>query len=303
MPSPAKTALIIVGPTASGKTALSLELASQYSTAIISADSRQCYRELNIGVAKPTPEELSQCRHYFIDSHSIHDRVDAVVFEQEALDAAREIFSENDVAIVTGGTGLYVNVFCEGIDEMPAVDPEVKIRVEEVWQNGGVSALQQWLTEFDPRFLLATKEKDNRVRLMRALEVKLSSGRSILDFREGQKKNRDFAIKKIGIDWPREILYQRINNRVEDMMGAGLLEEAKMLYPEKNMKALQTVGYQELFDHFDGKYSLDEAVDKIKQHTRNYAKRQMTWFRKDTSVEWMSWEKAVEYRLQVAGSR
>jgi tRNA dimethylallyltransferase len=286
MPSPAKTALIIVGPTASGKTALSLELASRYSTAIISADSRQCYRELNIGVAKPSQDQLSQCRHYFINSHSIHEKVDAVVFEQVALAAAQEIFSANDVAIVTGGTGLYVKVFCEGIDEMPAVDPEVKSRVQEVWESGGVSALQQWITEIDPGFLLATKEKDNRVRLMRALEMKLSSGRSILDFREGQGKKRDFTIKKIGIEWPREILYERINKRVEDMMEAGLPEEAKKLYPEKSLKALQTVGYQELFDHFDGKYSLDEAVEKIKQHTRNYAKRQLTWFRKDPEIEW-----------------
>lgn len=297
MCSQVKTALVIVGPTASGKTALSLSLASQFSTAIISADSRQCYRELNIGVAKPSPDELRQCRHYFIDTHSIHDRVDAVVFEQEALDAAREIFNVNEVAIVTGGTGLYVKVFCEGIDDMPAVDPEVKSRVEAIWKNGGVSALQQWIAEVDPVFIGATKEKDNRVRLMRALEVKLSSGRSILDFREGQKKKREFTITKIGIDWPREILYQRINKRVEDMMEAGLLEEATRLYSDRDLKALQTVGYQELFDHFEGKYSLDEAVEKIKQHTRNYAKRQLTWFRKDSSVEWMSWEKAVEFRI------
>ncbi len=158
MPYPPKTTLIIVGPTASGKTTLSLSLAAQYSTAIISADSRQCYRELNIGVAKPSPDELRQCRHYFIDSHSIHDRVDAVVFEQEALDAAREIFSANDVAIVTGGTGLYVKVFCEGIDDMPTVDPDVKSRVEEIWRNGGVSALQQRLAEVDPVFITATEE-------------------------------------------------------------------------------------------------------------------------------------------------
>jgi tRNA dimethylallyltransferase len=287
MPSPAKTAVIIVGPTASGKTAMSLELASQYSTAIISADSRQCYRELNIGVAKPSQDDLLQYRHYFIDSHSIHDKVDAAVFEQEALAAAQEIFSANDVAIVTGGTGLYVKVFCEGIDVMPAVDPEVKSRVEEVWRNGGVRALQQWIAEIDPVFISATKEKDNRVRLMRALEVKLSSGRSVLDFQEGHKKKREFSIKKIGIDWPREILYERINRRVDEMMGAGLLEEANSLYPHKHLKALQTVGYQELFDHFDGKYSLEEAVEKIKQHTRNYAKRQLTWFRKDLEIEWV----------------
>jgi len=287
-----KTALVIVGPTASGKTAFSLELAAKYSTSIISADSRQCYRELNIGVAKPSKEELARCRHYFIDSHSIHDPVDAVVFEQEALGAATEIFSTNDIAVVTGGTGLYVKVFCEGIDNMPSIDPEVKERVQDAWRTGGLDTLPQWLAEVDPLFLDRSKEKDNRVRLMRALEVKLSSGISILEFREGAKKKRDFEIRKIGIEWPRDILYARINKRVDDMMEAGLLDEAQALYPYRHLKALQTVGYQELFEHFDGNYSLAEAVEKIRQHTRNYAKRQMTWFRKDKGIEWMSMDKA-----------
>jgi tRNA dimethylallyltransferase len=291
-----KTAIVIVGPTASGKTAFSLELAGKYSTSIISADSRQCYRELNIGVAKPTKEELARCRHYFIDSHSIHEPVDAGVFEQEALSAAAEIFRDHDVTVVTGGTGLYVKVFCEGIDNMPSIDPDVKKRVEDAWQTGGLEALQQWLTEVDPLFLHRTTEKDNRVRLMRALEVKLQSGNSILEYREGAKKKRDFKIRKIAIEWPRDILYARINKRVEDMMEAGLPDEAKTLYPYRHLKALQTVGYQELFDHFDGHYSLAEAVDKIKQHTRNYAKRQMTWFRKDKGIEWMSFEEAIDFR-------
>jgi tRNA dimethylallyltransferase len=301
LPGTDKTAIIIVGPTASGKTALSLQFAAQYSSAIISADSRQCYRELNIGVAKPSPAELSQCKHYFIDSHSIHEQVDTVIFEKEALAAANEIFRDHDVAIVTGGTGLYVKVFCEGIDDMPVVDPAVKMRVEEVWKEGGNIALQQWLTEVDPLFMSSTKEKENRVRLMRALEVKLSSGRSILEYREGQKKKRDFTIRKIGVEWPREILYERINKRVDLMMESGLLEEARSLYPHRHLNALQTVGYQELFDHFDAKLSLDEAVDKIKQHTRNYAKRQLTWFRKDESIEWMSWGKAVKLRIEDRG--
>jgi tRNA dimethylallyltransferase len=227
--------------------------------------------------------------------------VDTVIFEKEALAAANEIFRDHDVAIVTGGTGLYVKVFCEGIDDMPVVDPAVKMRVEEVWKEGGNIALQQWLTEVDPLFMSSTKEKENRVRLMRALEVKLSSGRSILEYREGQKKKRDFTIRKIGVEWPREILYERINKRVDLMMESGLLEEARSLYPHRHLNALQTVGYQELFDHFDAKLSLDEAVDKIKQHTRNYAKRQLTWFRKDESIEWMSWGKAVKLRIEDRG--
>ncbi|HSF44600.1 MAG TPA: tRNA (adenosine(37)-N6)-dimethylallyltransferase MiaA [Chitinophagaceae bacterium] len=282
-----KTAIIIVGPTASGKTAFSLELAAKYYTAIISADSRQCYRELDIGVAKPSRQELARCRHYFINSHSIHEPVDTVVFERESLAAASEIFGTSDIAIVTGGTGLYVKVFCEGIDNMPSIDPDVKIKVENAWQTGGLEALQQWLTELDPLFMESSKEKDNRVRLMRALEVKLSSGKSILEYRAGTKKERDFSIQKIGIEWPRDILYARINKRVEDMIEAGLVDEAKALYPYRQLKALQTVGYQEMFEHFDGHYSLDEAIEKIKQHTRNYAKRQMTWFRKDEEIEWI----------------
>jgi tRNA dimethylallyltransferase len=285
-----KKALLIVGPTASGKTSLSLAAASTCHTQIISADSRQCYREMNIGVAKPSSNELGQVRHYFINSHSIHEAVDAAVFEQTALQAAEEIFGVNDVAVVTGGTGLYVKVFCEGIDHIPAVDPAVKERVEACSREHGVSGLQQWLTEVDPVFMSQSKETANRVRLMRALEVKLSSGSSILDFRARVKKNRPFLIQKFGVQWPRETLYQRINARVDTMMSEGLLQEARSLYPFRHLKALQTVGYQEIFDHLDGKYSLDEAVEKIRQHTRNYAKRQMTWFARDSSIEWFDYE-------------
>ncbi len=287
------SAIIIVGPTASGKTSLSLLAARHFNTAIISADSRQCYREMNIGVAKPSPDELAQCPHYFINSHSIHDKVDTVVFEQEALAAAEKIFSEHSIAVVAGGTGLYVKVFCEGIDDIPPTDPDVKHQVQNAWQEGGMARLQQWLNEVDPVFLGATKEPGNRARYMRALEVKLSSGKSILDFRGGTKKKRPFSIKKIGIRWPREILYQRINERVDKMMLAGLEKEAEGLYPFRHLKALQTVGYQELFDYFENKYSLDEAVEKIKQHTRNFAKRQMTWFTKDPEITWANFDDCI----------
>jgi tRNA dimethylallyltransferase len=287
-PSHRPAAIIFVGPTASGKTSLSLAAASRYQTSIISADSRQCYREMNIGVAKPSAEELSQCPHYFVNNHSIHEKVDAVVFEQEALAAAEKIFRDNDIAIVAGGTGLYVKVFCDGIDDIPATDPDIKQQVQDAFDEGGFQRIQQWLNEVDPAFLSATKESGNRARFMRALEVKLSSGKSILEFREGKKKTRPFGIVKIGISWPREILYQRINQRVEEMMTAGLLKEAASLYPFRHLKALQTVGYQELFEYFDKKYSLDEAVEKIKQHTRNYAKRQLTWYKKDPEINWTS---------------
>lgn len=285
--SPEKTAIVIVGPTASGKTAYSIELAKKLSTSIISADSRQCYRELNIGVAKPSTEELMAVRHYFVNSHSIFDRVDTVVFEEEALRGASETFASSDHVIVTGGTGLYVKVFCEGIDDIPVADAATRMELMQLWKDQGVEGLQRLLSAVDPEFLQQTNEKNNRARLMRALEVKLASGRSILSFREGGRKERSFRIRKIGLNWPRESLYNRINQRVDRMMEAGLLEEARALYPHRHLKALQTVGYQELFDHFSGHYSLDEAVDKIRQHTRNYAKRQLTWFRKDLSVEWV----------------
>ncbi len=292
-------AFIIVGPTASGKTYLSLQAAKHFGTSIISADSRQCYREMNIGVAKPSQQELSQCPHYFINSHSIQDKVDAVVFEQEALHAAEEIFSRHQVAIVAGGTGLYVKVFCEGIDDIPGTDPAIKKQVEREFRQGGMDRLRQWINEVDPDFMIRTTEPGNPARIMRAIEVKLSSGKSILAFHEGKIKTRPFHLKKIGISWPREILYQRINARVEEMMRMGLLDEAASLYPHRHLKALQTVGYQELFDHFDNKYSLDEAVEKIKQHTRNFAKRQLTWFLKDKEIIWASYE-ALENELRIS---
>jgi tRNA dimethylallyltransferase len=288
------TALVIVGPTASGKTSLALQAALKHETAIISADSRQCYLEMNIGVAKPSPAELSLVPHYFINTHSIHEPVDAVVFEQLAIQAAEEIFRVSNFAVVTGGTGLYVKVFCEGIDDIPPVDPSVKEKVAAVFRDQGVSGLQQWIAEIDPEFMKASTETSNRVRLMRALEVKLSSGSSILAFRAGVKKNRPFLIQKYGVQWPREMLYKRINDRVDTMMSAGLVEEASALYPLRHLKALQTVGYQEIFSYLDGLFSLDEAVEKIKQHTRNYAKRQMTWFSKDSTVQWFHYDELLK---------
>jgi tRNA dimethylallyltransferase len=288
------TAWVIVGPTASGKTSLAIQAALKHETAIISADSRQCYREMNIGVAKPTPAELNSVPHYFINTHSIHDPVDAVVFEQLALQAAEEIFRVSNFAVVTGGTGLYVKVFCEGIDDIPAVDPSVKERVAAVFRDQGIPGLQKWLTEVDPIFMQTSTETSNRVRLMRALEVKLSSGNSILAFRAGEKKDRPFLIQKYGVQWPREILYKRINERVDAMISAGLVQEATALYPLRHLKALQTVGYQEIFSYVDGLLSLDEAVEKIKQHTRNYAKRQITWFSRDSSIQWFNYEELLK---------
>jgi tRNA dimethylallyltransferase len=281
------TVIVVTGPTASGKTSLALTLAKKYNTSIVSVDSRQCYRELNIGVAKPTIEELDLVHHYFINSHSIHETVDAVVFEKYALEAIAKIFLKNNVAIVCGGTGLYLNVFCEGIDDIPKTPPELRAEIIASYKNSGIEFLQSALLENDPDFLNSSSEINNPSRLMRALEVKLFTGKSILSFREGVKKQRNFDIIKLGIELPREILYHRINTRVDQMMEEGLLEEVKMLYAYKHLTALQTVGYTELFDFIESKADLNFAIEKIKQHTRNYAKRQITWFKKDIAIQWI----------------
>jgi tRNA dimethylallyltransferase len=285
-----KTCIIILGPTAVGKTALAIQVAQHFQTAIISADSRQCYRELNIGVAKPSPAELSAARHYFINSHSIQDDVNAAMFEQLALGWAGEIFSEKDVAVMVGGTGLYIRAFCEGLDDIPAVPAAIRDTILSGFTEHGLEWLQERVKEEDPHFFEAG-EMQNPQRLMRALEVKRGTGESILSFRLSQPGQRPFNIIKIGLDLPREQLYRQINHRVEQMMEQGLLDEAASLYPFRHLNALQTVGYTELFEHIDGSIPLPQAVDLIAQHTRNYAKRQLTWFRRDRNVHWFESQK------------
>ncbi|MEP7165486.1 MAG: tRNA (adenosine(37)-N6)-dimethylallyltransferase MiaA [Ferruginibacter sp.] len=282
-----KTCIIIAGPTAVGKTSIALAIARHFSTEIISADSRQCFKELNIGVAKPTAAELEGIHHYFINSHSIHDDISAADFERYALNAVEGIFLKNDIAVMVGGTGLYIKAFCEGMDEIPAVDSLIRNSIITDYNNKGIDWLREQIKNNDLDYF-SKGEIENPQRMMRALEVKLSTGKSIISFRSGKKEKRDFNIITIALELPRDILYQRINARVDDMMKAGLLEEARSLIPFKHLNALQTVGYRELFDHFDGKYSLERAVELIKQNSRNYAKRQLTWFKKDPSINWLA---------------
>lgn len=284
---PPKTIIIIVGPTAVGKTALSIQLAQHFKTNIISADSRQCYRELNIGVAKPSQEELHAVKHYFINSHSIHDNINAAMFEQLALQWSNEIFARHDVAVMVGGTGLYIRAFCEGLDDIPAVQPEVRTAILNSFNEHGFPWLQEKIKAADPLFF-ETGETQNPQRMMRALEVVLSTGRSILSFRSAETTPRPFNMVKIGLDIPRPQLYERINKRVDVMMQEGLLKEAKDLFPHRQLNALQTVGYTELFEHLEGKITLQQATELIKQHTRNYAKRQLTWFKRDAEVNWFA---------------
>lgn len=280
-----KTLIVIAGPTAVGKTAVAIALAKKFGTEIISADSRQCYKEMSIGTAKPTPEELSAVKHYFIDEFSVTENISAADYEKLALGYLNEIFSKHDAAVVCGGTGLYIKALCEGLDEMPTVDPAIEQDVNSKFKEDGLDWLQEMLQLEDPIFY-AQAEQQNPARLLRALIFKLSTGKSITEFKTGGRKERDFDIIKIGLELPREVLYERINKRVDIMMQQGLEAEVKTLYPQRDLKNLQTVGYSELFEYFGGNCSLEFAVDKIKQHTRNYAKRQLTWFKKDTEVNW-----------------
>ncbi len=282
-----KTCIVIAGPTAVGKTAYAIALAQYLNTEIISADSRQCFKELNIGVAKPSSEELQMVPHYFINSHSVNAEVNAAVFEEYALSKANEIFARNNFTVMTGGTGLYIKAFCEGIDAVPAVNPAIRNSIIADYELNGLPWLQHEVERNDPEYFLQG-EIQNPQRLMRALEVKLSTGFSITAYQTQQKKQRDFNVIKIGLELPREQLYERINLRVEHMMKAGLEEEARSLWPLRNLNALQTVGYRELFEYFDGAISLERAIELIKQNTRHYAKRQLTWFKKDSNMKWVS---------------
>jgi tRNA dimethylallyltransferase len=269
-----------------GKTSLGIELALHLETEIISADSRQCYKELNIGVAKPSPEQLRAARHHFINSHSIHDEVNAAIFEQYALDAVTKIFTQSDYALMVGGTGLYIKAFTEGMDAIPAIHAAVRERLIRDYEEKGLQWLQDTVQKEDPEFY-AAGEMQNPQRMMRALEVKRFTGESVLSFRSNNKAARDFRIIKLGMHLPRERLYANINSRVDNMMTAGLLEEVTSLQPYQHLNALQTVGYQEIFKFLNQQMPLAQAVEEIKKNTRHYAKRQMTWFSKDKEIIWM----------------
>ena len=284
-----KTVIIITGPTASGKTSLAINVAKHYSTEIISADSRQCYIEMNIGVAKPLTRELNEVQHYFINTHSIHDEVNAAAFAEYSNKIVEELFLSKDVVIIAGGTGLYIRAFIDGLDVIPDVPADLRKEITEQYKEKGIEWLQERVKITDPLFYQMGEIKNPR-RLMRALEVKLATGRSIIDFHKahaGDAASSKYNIKKFAIDISRHELYANINNRVDLMMEVGLLDEVKSMMPYRHLNALQTVGYSELFDYLDGKSTLEYAVEKIKQNTRNYAKRQMTWLRKEKDLTWV----------------
>ncbi|GAO43452.1 tRNA dimethylallyltransferase [Flavihumibacter petaseus NBRC 106054] len=284
--------IIVVGPTGVGKTAVAVELAGLYGTEIISADSRQCYRELSIGVARPSPAELAAVPHHFIASHSLLENLTAADFAAFALGKAAALFTKYRVVVMAGGTGLYVKAFADGLDDIPAADPAIRAGIIKQYEVEGLLWLQEQVKQADPAWF-ADGDIQNPQRLMRALEVYQSTGQSIRTFQRGTKAQRPFDIVKLGLDLPRPELYKRINRRVDLMMEAGLLQEVKdlvslfALEPGKEVpNALRTVGYTEMIAHLFGNISLDEAVHLIKQNTRHYAKRQLTWFRKDPEVTW-----------------
>lgn len=281
-----KYLVVVCGPTAVGKTTLAIELAKYYKAEIISADSRQFYREMNIGTAKPSPAELAEVPHHFINNISIHTKnYTAGKYEHEVIEFLDGYFKTKDIAVLAGGSGLFINAVCSGFDTFETTDFKQQITARTFLNSKALPWLQQELERIDPEYY-AEVDKKNPVRLIRALEVIYTTGKKYSEQRIGKKAERNFTGIKIGLTLEREKLYQRINRRVDDMMKAGLLEEAKELYTFKKLHTLNTVGYQELFDYIEDKLTLEQAVELIKQNTRNYAKRQLTWFKKDKGVFW-----------------
>jgi tRNA dimethylallyltransferase len=280
-----KTVYIIVGPTAVGKTAFAISLAQALNTEIISADARQCYQEMNIGVARPSLTELAAVPHHFIASHSIQETINASVFEQYALAKTAQLFQSKEAVVMVGGTGLYIKAFCEGLDMIPAIDPMIREDIIKQYEKLGLRWLQKEVAVKDPKYW-EKGEQQNPQRLMRALEVMIGTGSSIISFQHKNKIIRPFNIVKIGLEMPREVLYERINQRVLNMVEEGLEQEVQQLMPHFHLNALQTVGYSEWVPFFEGNSKKSRVIELIQQNTRHYAKRQMTWFKKDAEIKW-----------------
>lgn len=283
---PPKTVIVVTGPTASGKTELAMDLARYFRTSIISADSRQCFRELNIGVAKPSSAQLSEIPHAFINSHSVREEVNAAIFESLAVSFCDRAFETCDVVVMSGGTGLYIKAFREGLDEIPVVDENIRKKIQASYEEYGLDWLKESIRTYDPLFY-ASGEIANPQRMMRALEVVQTTGLSIISFQSKQKKHRPYRILEFAIHLSRIELYSRIDNRVDKMMDQGLLDEVVSLLPDRHLNALQTVGYTELFACLQGKSQLRDSISMIKQNTRRYAKRQITWLNKNENLVWI----------------
>ena len=280
-----KTLIVITGPTAVGKTALCLEIAKHFDIPIINADSRQIYKELRIGTASPTSEQMQQVPHFFVGSLSLNDYYSASLFEQQVLECLEQQFQTNDYALLSGGSMMYIDAVCDGIDDIPTIDDKTRELMKQRLAEEGLKALVEELKRLDPEYYEIV-DRQNPRRVVHALEICTMTGKTYTSFRKREKRQRPFRIIKIGLNRPREELYQRINQRVDEMMQQGLLEEAKSLYPLRHLNALNTVGYKELFDYLEGRWPLEEAVERIKGNTRRYARKQLTWFKKDEHIRW-----------------
>ncbi|WP_113636390.1 tRNA (adenosine(37)-N6)-dimethylallyltransferase MiaA [Nubsella zeaxanthinifaciens] len=280
-----KTLIVVVGPTAIGKTALAIELAQRYQTEIISADSRQFFKEMSIGTAKPSVEELAAAPHHFIGSHSVNQFFSTGDFEVQALALMEQLFQQHNVLIMVGGSGLYINAVCNGLDDMPEIDLNVREKLNQQFTTEGIDAIRRQLAALDPAYFEKV-DQSNPQRMIRGLEVVLSTGQKLSSFLTSNKKQRPFNIVKVGLNTDRAQLYAQINHRVDKMVDVGLIDEVKSLLPYRELNALKTVGYSEIFDYLDGTTDLTTAIDKIKQNTRRFAKRQLTWFKKDLDTVW-----------------
>lgn len=282
-----KRLIVVVGPTGSGKTDLSIRLAQHYGAPILSTDSRQLYRGMPIGTAQPTPAQLAAVEHHFIASHEVTDELNCGSYEVQALACLERLFAASDHVVAVGGSGLYVKALCEGMDDLPQADATVRDELMRQLERDGGEALAERLRTLDPAYWERV-DRRNPARVIRALEVCLQTGLPYSAQRTGRRHERPFAIVKIGVDLPREELYARIDRRVDEMIAQGLEAEARAMYPYRRLNALQTVGYRELFDYFEGRTGFDEAVELIKRNSRRYAKRQLTWFRRDGEVHWFA---------------
>lgn len=293
----AKKLISIIGPTAIGKTSLGISLANHFNTEIISADSRQFYKEICIGTAVPSKEELQSATHHFIQHKSISEKYSVGDFEKEAIKKLEVIYGEKEIAVMVGGSGLYVDAVIKGLDEFPEVDPVIRLQLNKSFVEKGISFLQDELKKFDTSYYEKV-DLDNPHRLIRALEVCISSGLPYSSFLNKEDKQRPFQTYTIGITAPRELIYERINKRVDIMMDAGLLDEVKSVYEQRTLNALNTVGYKELFSYLDGIFTLDFAIEEIKKNTRRFAKRQLTWFRKNESTLWVNHDEPLAEIIQ-----
>jgi len=279
------TLIVITGPTAVGKTQLTLELAKHYGIPVINADSRQIYKELKIGTASPTEEQLKQVRHYFVGSKSINEYYNASMYEQEVMQLLESLFTTSPVQMLSGGSMMYIDAVCNGIDDIPTIREDIRTEMKRRYQEEGLEALCEDLKKLDPEHY-ETVDRQNYRRVIHALEICYQTGKTYTSFRKQTKKERPFKIVKIGLNRNREELYKRINQRVDDMMAQGLLDEARAMTPYREVNALNTVGYKELFDYMDERWSLEEAVERIKGNTRRYARKQLTWYKRDENIRW-----------------